>query len=307
MPRTPRSSVPDMEPRDAATVMLVRDGGSGLEVLMLQRRLDSAFVPGAHVFPGGAVDAADHHDEVSTLCEGRAQADASRLLGVHDGGLASWVAAVRETFEEAGVLLAYDHNGTVVRLDDPALRRRFAQHRLDVDTGKRRLAEVCRAEGLRLAVDRMRYFGRWITPAGAPRRYDTRFFIAPAPEAQTPSPDGAETIGGLWTRPCEALELSDRGRLSLIIPTERSLVALARFATTSELFAALDGVGDGPDIGPGTPAMVADFGGERVALPGDDLVALGGAGNRRSGEMGGPEPSVIASALASGAPTGETP
>ncbi len=264
-----------MEPRDAATVMLVRDGSSGLEVLMLQRRLDSAFVPGAHVFPGGALDPSDHHDEVSALCEGLSQAAAARLLGVHDRALAFWVAAVRETFEEAGVLLAYDHNGTVVRLDDPDLHGRFAQHRREVDRGSRRLAEVCRAEGLRLAVDRMRYFGRWITPPGPPRRYDTRFFVAPAPEAQTPSPDEGETISDLWIRPCEALERSERGRLELIIPTVRSLVALDRFATASGLFDALDGAqsGNGSD----GPTMVADSGGERVALPGD-REALGPSG-----------------------------
>src|SRR3954449_5017694 len=103
--------------RDAATVMLVRDAapaaGGGMEVFMLRRNLNSDFVGGAYVFPGGAVDPEDRHIDLEPVCEGRSDADASRRLGIPSGGLAFWVAAIRESFEEAGVLLAYDLDGLV--------------------------------------------------------------------------------------------------------------------------------------------------------------------------------------------------
>src|SRR5215210_1712837 len=117
--------------RDAATVLLLRDGPTGLEVFMLRRNLNSDFVGGAYVFPGGAVDPADRHADLEAICEGRSDADASVLLGLDppEGGLAYWVAAIRESFEEAGVLLAYDRDGTIVDLRDQEQEARFSAHR----------------------------------------------------------------------------------------------------------------------------------------------------------------------------------
>ncbi|MHB1447445.1 MAG: NUDIX hydrolase, partial [Acidimicrobiales bacterium] len=111
--------------RDAATVMLVRDGADGTEVFMLRRNLNSDFVGGAYVFPGGAVDPADREAELEPLCSGRTDAEASSLLSVESGGLAYWAAAIRECFEEAGVLLAYDRTGTILSLADPDTAERF--------------------------------------------------------------------------------------------------------------------------------------------------------------------------------------
>ena len=160
----------------------------GLEVFMLRRNLDSDFVGGAYVFPGGAVDPDDRHADLEAICEGRTDVEASRRLGIDAGGLAYWVAAIRESFEEAGVLLAYRPDGSIVHLDDPEHAcARWAEHRRQVDDGERRLVEVCADEDLRLAVDGMHYFGHWITPEGAPRRYDTRFFLA----AEPPGTDAA--------------------------------------------------------------------------------------------------------------------
>ena len=105
-------------PRDAATVMLVRDGATGMEVCMQRRNLNSDFVGGAYVFPGGAVDPGDVSPELEEICEGRSDHDASKQLGIEAGGLSFWVAAVRECFEEAGVLLAIDGNDQVVSLAD---------------------------------------------------------------------------------------------------------------------------------------------------------------------------------------------
>ena len=122
---------------------------------MLRRSLDSVFVGGAYVFPGGAVDEADRHTDLERFCAGRSDSEASDLLGIPEGGLAFWVAAVRECFEEAGVLLAYDSAGSILSLGDPLTERRYVRHRRAIDTGERRLVDVCEAEELSLAVDRI--------------------------------------------------------------------------------------------------------------------------------------------------------
>ena len=252
--------------RDAATVMLVRDApAGGIEVFMLRRNLDSDFVGGAYVFPGGAVDPEDH-DDLGPWRAGRDDAAASATLGVRAGGLAYWVAAVRECFEEAGVLLAYDRSGSMVRVEDPEARARFDAHRRAVDRGQRRLGQVCEAEGLVLALDGMSYFSRWITPVGPPRRYDTRFFVAAAPEGQVPLHDDRETIESLWITPAEALDRNAAGGFELILPTMRSLVAIDRFATAAEL---LDHAAAIDEVPPILPRIVSDEGGLRIVLPGD--------------------------------------
>ena len=262
------TGVPGVTLREAATVLLLRDGTDGLEVFMLRRNLNSDFVGGAHVFPGGAVDPADRHADLDGICEGRSDRDASQCLGLDQGGLSFWVAAIRESFEEAGVLLAYDTSGEIVDLDEEGGRQRWAQHRHDVDSGARRLIEVCEAEGLRLAVDAMHYFGHWITPEGAPRRYDTRFFLAAAPSRQTPLHDDHEVIANEWLRPADGLARAKSGELTMLPPTIASLRAVARFATAAEALAAATAIRDVPTI---LPRLIAADGGVRIALPGDPL------------------------------------
>jgi 8-oxo-dGTP pyrophosphatase MutT (NUDIX family) len=256
----------DVPVRDAATVMLLRDGDDGLEVCMLQRNLNSDFVGGAYVFPGGGVDPDDGSAEVARRCSGRTDAEASRLLGTEAGGLAFWVAAVREAFEEAGVLLAHHPDGRVVSFADDPTAERFALHRLAVDRGERRLVEVCEAEDLRLDTGRISYFSRWITPLGAPRRYDTRFFVAAAPPEQVAEHDDREVIGTHWLTPAEALRRHDAGEIVLIFPTVRSLVALGRFERAADVLdhaAAMAGV---PAV---LPTVRESAGGLRIVLPGD--------------------------------------
>lgn len=289
------------EVRDAATVMLVRDApapapdGGRLEVFMLRRNLQSDFVGGAYVFPGGGVDPEDRHADLEAICHGRTDAEASALLGIpddpmDDGGLAFWVAAVRECFEEAGVLLAYDASGEVVRLDDPPVAARFAEHRRAVDRGERRLVDVCREEGLRLAVDAIHYFSHWITPVGAPRRYDTRFFVAAAPPAQEALHDKRETIANCWIRPADALEQHRRGELDLIFPTIRNLQAIGRFDTSAALLDAAAAIEEVPAI---LPRIVNDHGGVRILLPGDPGYSEAGTalpdGVPLPGRPGGPQ------------------
>ena len=269
-------------PRDAATVMLVRDGverddiESRIEVFMLRRHLDSVFLGGAYVFPGGAVDDHDRHADLEAVCAGRTDAVASALLGLDPptGGLAFWVAGIREAFEEAGVLLAYGPDGSIVDWSDPSVAARFAEHRKAVDTGERRLVDICRDEGLQLAADAVHYFSHWITPVGPPRRFDTRFFVARAPEGHTYLHDERETIDNAWVRPAEAIERQARGEVDIIFPTLRTLQTISRFATTDELLTAAAAAGDIPTM---LPRVVQDADGTRILLPGDEGYDDGGS------------------------------
>ena len=252
--------------RDAATVLVLRDGHEGLEVFMLRRNLNSDFVGGAYVFPGGAVDLEDRHQNLEPVCEGRTDPDASQRLGIDAGGLAFWVAAVRESFEEAGILLAFGADGTIVDLDDERGAARWIDHRQAVDSRRRLLVEVCLEERLRLAVGDMHYFGHWVTPEGAPRRYDTRFFVTAAPERQTPLHDDHEVIANEWIRPAEALRRHEAQQMTLLPPTVSSLRAMARFDTASDALAAASGITHVPRI---LPRVIAVDGGMRIVLPGD--------------------------------------
>lgn len=253
--------------RDAATVMLVRDGDSGMEVFMLRRNLNSDFVGGAYVFPGGAVDDADRHEDLERVARGRTDADASRLLGIESGGLAYWVAAVRECFEEAGVLLACDPEGCVLSLADEATGDRFADHRSAVNDGTRRFIEVLDEEELDILADEIHYFSHWITPVGPPRRYDTRFFVAAAPPEQVPLHDDGETIANLWVRPAEALERHRAGDLEMIFPTVKNLEAIARFDRAADLLSHAASIASVPPIQP--RIVNEEGGGVRILMPGD--------------------------------------
>jgi 8-oxo-dGTP pyrophosphatase MutT (NUDIX family) len=282
--------------RDAATVMLVRDAADqanekdGMEVFMLRRNLNSDFVGGAYVFPGGAVDEADRHADLSRICKGRSDDAASDQLGIETGGLAFWVAAIRECFEEAGVLLAtHEEAGEVISFADPETKERFNGHRKAVDTGEQRLLEVCEREHLQLDVGRIHYFSHWITPEGPPRRYDTRFFVAKAPPEQTPLHDDRETIANLWVSPNDALERHKRGELDLIFPTIRNLEAIGRFAKSADLLDHAQSISQVPAI---LPRIVNDEGGMRILLPGDPgydeaMTALP-EGTPMPGRQGGP-------------------
>jgi 8-oxo-dGTP pyrophosphatase MutT (NUDIX family) len=262
----------DVKLRDAATVMLVRDrpapAGGGMEVFMLRRNLNSDFVGGAYVFPGGAVDEADRHADLEAVCEGRSDDQASLMLGVDRGGLAFWVAAIRECFEEAGALLAYDESGEIISFKDPEVAERFNIHRKAVDSGQLRLLEVCEREGLRLSVDQIHYFSHWITPVGPTRRYDTRFFVTAAPPEQVPLHDDRETIANTWISPQDALDRHAKGEFEIIFPTIKNLEAIARFDRSADLLAAAAAIEDVPTI---LPRIAADSDGHgvRILLPGD--------------------------------------
>jgi len=225
--------------RDGATVMLVRDDDASerpLEVFMLRRHPSTAF-GSVHVFPGGVVDAADHDLALDARCPGLSDPEASAQLGVEAGGRAFWVAAMREAFEEAGVLLARTATGAYVRFDDhPDVEARFDAHRRALNAGERSFLEVLDDEDLTLALGDVQYFAHWITPVGEPKRFDTRFFLARAPEGQAYAHDDGEIIGSEWVRPADALRRHRAGDFAMIGPTVVSLQDIGRFATCDELF-----------------------------------------------------------------------
>lgn len=253
--------------RPAATVMLIRDGArGGVEVCMLRRNLKSDFVGGAYVFPGGGVDPADGDPDVAGLCMGRTDLDASRELDLPRNGLAFWVAAVRETLEEAGLMMAVHPDGAPLDFSDPALVARFALHRRAVDHGERRLVEVCAEEDLRLQLGSMHYVDRWITPPGSPRRYDTRFFLAAAPEGQRPVQDDREVISAQWISPTEALERHEAAQFAMLPPT---VANLRRLVEHSSAAAALQSAVRRGPVDTVAPRILSDADGIRIVMPGD--------------------------------------
>ncbi len=246
--------------------MLVRDSGAGMEVLMLRRNLSSTWVGGAHLFPGGAVDGADNAAELAARSPERDDASASRLLGLATGGLAFFVAALRECFEEAGVLLAAGGSGAPIDFADPTTAERFVEHRRRLNAGEVTFADLCEVEDLRLDTHRLFYLSHWITPEGSPRRYDTRFFVGRMPEGQRALHDDVEVIDSLWTSPAEALRRHAAGEIDLLFPTMKNLEAVGRFSSTTELIEATAGA-EVPTI---LPRITVAEDGVRLLLPGDE-------------------------------------
>jgi 8-oxo-dGTP pyrophosphatase MutT (NUDIX family) len=203
-----------VEAKPAATVVMIRNA-PGLEVLLLKRHRSSGFVPGAYVFPGGRTDGAD--------------AD-PRLGSVPQRGNVPphyWFGAVREVFEETGVLLAQNENGEWA--DDTTTSARMEDWRLKLMSDQASLVDVVQAEQLRVVLDDVVYFAHWITPIAEPRRYDTRFFAAALPAGREIKPDAREMVDAIWISPRAALDRFEAASLPMVFPTVRTLQDLARF------------------------------------------------------------------------------
>jgi glyoxylase-like metal-dependent hydrolase (beta-lactamase superfamily II)/8-oxo-dGTP pyrophosphatase MutT (NUDIX family) len=222
----------DRPPRPAATIVVLREGPNGVEVLLSRRAERGDHNSGAWVFPGGIVEAGDA--SAHSACDGLTDEEASRRLGLASGGLDYWVAAIRECFEESGLLFARGDHDALVDLDGSDAAR-LSPWRLALHRCERSIFDFCAAERLRLAVDRLVYLSHWLTPLGRPKRFDTRFFIAVAPAAQTAAHDGTELVEQLWISPQEALARS--ASLRLLTPTQKTLETIASFATVAEAMA----------------------------------------------------------------------
>jgi 8-oxo-dGTP pyrophosphatase MutT (NUDIX family) len=221
------------EPRDAATVMLLRPAaGHGLEVYLLRRRSSMAFAPGAFVFPGGSADSRDADTGVGWA--GPGAAEWGRLLDAPAALARALVcAAVRETFEESGVLLAGPAVGTVV---GSTLGQDWEAARAALLAGSTSLARLLAGRGLVLRSDLLRPWSRWVTPVTEERRYDTRFFAAALPPGQQARDVSGEADAAGWFRPDEALEAARRGEIMLLPPTA---VTLGELAACGDVAAAL--------------------------------------------------------------------
>ncbi|WP_444999227.1 MBL fold metallo-hydrolase [Halomonas mongoliensis] len=245
--------------RPAATLALVRDSDRGLEVLLLQRTWQAAFLPGYFVFPGGAVDPQD--PEVRAFTSGRDDGAISQTLSLDEGGADYMIAALRECLEEAGLLLAQDREGRPLPGDHPILTEgREALRREAVG-----FRALCERYGLALPLDRLAYVGHWVTPPGPPRRFDTRFFVALAPPCQTASHDGSETIAHAWLTPAEALVEYRQGRLALGYPTLRTLRLIGEFSSAEALLRHAHA--NPPTLRPGGPWPARRSGGDCQVEP----------------------------------------
>jgi 8-oxo-dGTP pyrophosphatase MutT (NUDIX family) len=230
----------DVPIRPAATVMLLRDTAAGLEVFMLRRTSAAVFAGGMYVFPGGKVDPSD---------------------GEGDEGFV--VAAIRECYEECGVLLAVDPQGQMVDDGHPALA-----HREGVYDGSVDVRALAADHGLRLAIDQLVWMSHWITPRGeASRRFDTRFYMVASPTGQSSHHDDSETVASMWVRPPDAVASYERGELQLMPPTIANLRFLERYGTVADAMVAARAVGVPPVILP--KLRLADGRVVGLAFPGD--------------------------------------
>ena len=223
MPRSSQLLHPQREPavpRPAATVLLLRDGAQGFEVLMTRRSPSASFAPGAYVFPGGGIDEAD----------AAAHAMAARRPAQSALQLTQAIAAIRESFEELGVLLARRADGRPADDQDIAALQRhppfFAQ---------------CQARGLTLAADQVYLLAHWITDRDLPRRFDVPFLVARMPEGQAPVADEAEQFEPAWVQPADALSRHKAGSFFMIFPTIRTLERLAQFDSVDAVLRACAG------------------------------------------------------------------
>lgn len=216
-------------PRPAATVLLLRDGADGLEVFMQVRHDAIDFASGALVFPGGRVDTGDHEiAERPELCPGPEGLDATAM--------ALRVAAVRETFEECGILLARPR-GSDALIAAERSREIEASQRAELCRGEVRFADILHTENLVLATDLLVPFAHWITPASQSKRYDTHFFLAAAPADQVGAHDGLEAVDSVWLSPERARSGVESGDYKMVFPTHMNLMKLGRSFT---LGAAMD-------------------------------------------------------------------
>jgi len=216
---------PAPAPKLAATILLVRDGASGLEVFMVQRHHKIDFATGAMVFPGGKIEASDSDARLREQSTGADALDADAL--------AVRVGAIRETFEECGVLLARAR-GSAALVGADRLREIEARFRDRLNADEVGLADVALAEDLELACDLLVPYAHWVTPEMVPKRFDTYFFLVAAPPDQVALHDGGESVDSVWTTAQHALAEAEAGRRTIIFPTLMNLNLLGLASDVSD-------------------------------------------------------------------------
>lgn len=228
------ASKPIASPEPASTTVLVRDSAEGaLELFLTGRPLTMEFAPGQHVFPGGRIEPGDGRPEILGRLQGFDPAAAARLVscGEIPAG-AFWVGAIRELFEEAGLLLALERGAPLAPERIAELDRAW---RLEVQQGRTGFAQLLEQFDLALSAPRLRFFDHWCTPEGRPRRFDTRFFLTVLEEPIELVHTPGEAVSSLWVRPADALDAARQGRIGLMPPTRRTIERLSRYRTVEEL------------------------------------------------------------------------
>jgi len=225
-------------PRPAATIVLLRDAVDGMEILLMRRSRKSGFVPGAYVFPGGRVDGSDALPGVVDRVDDLSAPDAATRLAFEGTppAIAFYLAALREAFEETGILVGLRDDGTAP--PTAAADKAVDAIREDLMQDAISFEEAITRMGCRIAGDAVEYIAHWITPRPEPRRYDTRFFAAKVPPGSTAIVDPREMTDAVWITPAEALHRCDRGSLPMVFPTIKTLEELAIYDSAD---AALDG------------------------------------------------------------------
>ena len=220
--------------RPAATVMLI-DDRPDLQVFMMERHANTVFAGGMWVFPGGAVDHRDDASYFSGIATYRTDSEASALMALENGGLAYYMAAIRETFEEAGVLLAlHQEDESPLNIAGASIAR-FQHYRDQLNAGEIELKTILEQESLLADIGQMHYIARWITPLGSPRRFDARFFIARIPSRQIPVHDDGELVNSVWMTPNEIIEKAAADEMVLMSPTLRMVKSLAEFDSADQV------------------------------------------------------------------------
>ena len=234
-------------PRKAATVVLVRpspstDGADGPAEVFLTRRPDAmAFAGGNYVFPGGKLDPSDYTLENLTLARGMDAERAARILSdgeLPDRSLGLWLAAIRELFEEAGILLCTTREGRVPDLLESGVQARLATAREEVHQRRGTLASLMSDLGLYYSAGELHYLTRWITPVHFNMRFDARYFLCQLPAGQLPSACRWEVSGMRWIQPAEALGRWRAGEFKMRGPTATTLMYLVKYPTCNSLVAA---------------------------------------------------------------------
>jgi 8-oxo-dGTP pyrophosphatase MutT (NUDIX family) len=226
--------------QEASTVILLRPAaGGGFETLLTRRSSGMGFLGGIYVFPGGTVNREDCSGAALEQCHGLTPAEAAKILGGHLGptrALGFWVAAVREVYEEVGILFCVSERRIPIDLAED-LGRRLQQKRRALLEDSLAFLEILDSEKLLCDALALSYFAHWLTPEEFPVRFDTRFYLARLPEGQIPLDVSSEVAHSLWIRPETALKSYGRGELAMIFPTFASLRTLANFESIEDVFA----------------------------------------------------------------------
>ena len=281
---SPAGTDPSVPVRDASTVLPLRNGPDGLEVYMVKRNSRLGVCGGAHVFPGGAVDDSDRLPVLDPLLDDFDAAHASSELDAGDEARARgfYVAAFRELFEEAGILLARHDDGSWIDLCSVApVSERFVNHRGAILALEREMGDVLRAEGLTLACGALSYFAHWVTPAMEKKRFDTRFFLARMPDAQEARYVQGELTEGAWVEPAEGLAAYGRREIEMLPPTICSLDWLALHRSVEEALHAAAEL----EIVAIRPKIAVDGDDVTLLYPGDDDYDTGVARECGPGRM----------------------